>query len=119
MPTINAEIGEGSTTPTLILPWRTSNATRNVFHDIEGASMPWVSLGAARGRTGELRCFYITEAAAEQARALLCTADTFTIDYEERTSLEFTFAVEGRVEVELDERTSNHWYVQFGYREVA
>jgi len=119
MPTITAEISAAVITPSLILPWRTVQAAGNVFHDIQGASTPWVSLQATRSRAGELRIFFTTEAAAEAARVVLRAADTFTIAYAERTSLEFTFAVDGSVQVELDSETSDHWYVQFGYREVT
>lgn len=119
MPTITAETSAASTSPALIFPWRTSNTTANTFHDIPGAEMPWVTVASARGRKGELRCFYLTESEAETARDLLCTADIFTITYAERTSLEFTFAVDGTVEVELDSETTDHWYVQFGYRQVT
>lgn len=120
MPTITADISAESTTPVLIMPWRTLSASSNVFHDIQDAEMPWVSLRAARGHRGELRLFYNTsETDAAAAAALLRTADTFTIDYDERTSLEMTFAVEGDVEVELNEETQDHWVVRFGYRQVA
>ncbi len=119
MPTITADIGAGATTPDLILPWTTAQTSANVFHDIQGASTPWVSLQGARARRGELRCFYQAEADAEAARALLSTLDTFTIDYPARTSIEMTFAVDGDVQVELDQETTDHWIVRFGYREVT
>lgn len=119
MPTITSDIGPGTTSPELIFPWSTEQDSANVFHDIQGAPTPWVSIQGARARRGELALFYSSESAAEAARLMLSEPDTFTIDYNERSSLEFTFAVDGSVRVELDDRTSEHWVVRFGYREVA
>jgi len=119
VPTITADIAATTTTPDLIMPWSTSQESANVFHDIQGAATPWVSLQGARSRSGELALFYIDEADATDARELLATVDTFTIDYAERPSLEFTFAVDGTVTVTLDDQTSDHWVVRFGFREVV
>lgn len=120
MPTITADIGADTTSPLLIVPWSTEQDSANVFHDIQGATMPWVSIQGARARRGELALFYgDDEAAAAAAREMLSEPDTFTIDYDQRPSLEFTFAVDGTVRMELDEQTSDHWVVRFGYREVA
>lgn len=119
MPTITADLGPDSTTPVLILPWSTEQDSANIFHDIQGEAMPWVSIQGARARRGELALFYSSEANATAAREMLSEPDTFTIDYDERPSLEFTFAVDGTVRMELEERTSRNWIVRFGYREVA
>lgn len=119
MPTISADIGTDTTTPDLILPWSTEQDSANVFHDIQGATTPWVSIQGARARRGDLALFYTTESDAEAARVMFSEPDTFTIDYDERTSLEMTFAVDGTVRVELDDQTSAHWVVRFGYREVT
>lgn len=117
--TISANIGTGTTTPVLLFPWSTQQTSGNVFHKVPGASAPWVSLGTPGSREGELRAFYTVEADASDARDLLITIDTFTLDYPERPSIEMVFAVDGTVQMQLDETTSDHWVVQFGYREVT
>lgn len=119
MPTITADIGPESTTPVLIMPWATEQESANVFHDIQGSAVPWVSIQGARARRGELALFYDDETDASAAREMLSEPDTFTIDYNERPSLEFTFAVDGTVKMELEEKTRRNWIVRFGYREVA
>ena len=119
MPTITADIAGTSTTPDLVFPWATEQASGNIFHDISGAATPWISLQGAHARTGELHCFYVSETNANTARTLFSTADTFTLTYAERPSIEMTFAVDGSVTMELDADTSEHWVVRFGYREVA
>lgn len=119
MPTITAEISAQTITPDLIMPWSTRQTSANIFHDIQGSDTPWVSLQGARKRSGELRLFFAAETDAEDARTKLSASDTFTIDYAARPSLEFTFAVDGDITVELDENTQDHWTVQFGYREVT
>lgn len=117
--TISANIGTGTTTPVLLMPWTTRQPSGNIFHAVQDASAPWVSLQAARTREGEHRAFYDTETDASAARDLLATADTFTLDYPERPSIEMVFAVDGEVQMQLDETTAAHWVVQFGYREVT
>jgi hypothetical protein len=117
MPTISGGTA-GSTTPLLILPWRTTQVSGNVFYDVLSAPFPLVTLQAAGWRRGELRCFYQVEALAEAARNLLSQPRVFTITYPERPTLQFKFAVEDTIAVALDDETSEHWMLTFGYREV-
>ncbi len=117
--TITGTISGDSTSPDLLLPWEKSHASANIFHDVQGSPTAWVSIQGARSGEGELRAFYISETDANAALTLLKSADVFTLDYPERTSIEMTFAVDGTVTMQLDEETSDHWLVTFGYREVA
>lgn len=119
MPTITGQISAQVITPDLIFPWATEQDSANVFHDIQGATVPWVSIQGTRARRGELAAFFEAETDATAAREILSEPDTFTIDYPERPSLEFTFAVDGTVRMELDEITTDHWVIRFGYREVT
>lgn len=119
MPTITATLSAETTEPELIHPWSTRQRTPTVVQDVVGSSTPWVSLGEAYTREGVLEFFYSDEADADAARQLLGTIDSFTIDYPERPSLEFSFVVTGDLEMRLDPDTTDHWVVAFAYRELG
>lgn len=118
-PSIAAEISLNSTSPDLILPWQTSQATGNTLQPIVGATEPYVTMDVARLRTGTLQAWYIAEADAEDARTLLGEIGAFAITYPERPTLELRFVVDGEIVVQLDANTSEHWTVTFGYQELS
>lgn len=118
MPTIIGTITAGTTTPLLIRPHRTTQEAGTVIHDIPGAASPWVSLGPALSRAGILEALYGSETDTEAARVLLTGVELFAITYPGRPSLEFTFAVTGAIDVEL-QRDRRYWVVSIPYREVT
>lgn len=117
-PTITGTTSETETTPLLIRPHRTTQEAGTVIHDIPGAASPWVSLSPALTRSGTLEAIYGSESDAEAARVLLTGAELFAITYPGRTSLEFTFAVTGPLDVEL-QRDRRYWVVRIPYREIS
>ena len=117
-PTITGTITSDTTSPLLIRPHRTTQESRTIVHDIQGAASPWVSLKSASTREGNLEALYDSETDTESARVLLTGAELFAITYPGRTSLEFTFAVTGPLQVEL-QRDRRYWVVSIPYREVT
>ena len=117
--TITHETTTDTTTPLLISPWETQQASGNIVRAMLDGQEPYITLNTAARRTGTLVALYNSESDADEARALLTRAGAFTIDYPERVSIEMRLVVVGDIVVSLDPRNRRYWTVAFDYQEIA
>lgn len=107
-----------STEPDLVMGYQTTWESSNIFHDVIGAERPTVTLRPAALRTGTLALFYDDETAAWRGAQMHRQLDTFVYTDTERPAHSMTYAVDGRVQLELDSATLSVWFVTVPYREV-
>lgn len=116
---ITVQDGTGdSTTPALVLGYETTRMSRNIVHDTLDGGIA-VSIIPPRPRSGILRLFYVTEADADTAAALLARPSTFLLESDERTSINMTFVVDSDTTLALDDDTRDLWIVDAGYQEIV
>ncbi|WP_433586364.1 hypothetical protein [Microbacterium hydrocarbonoxydans] len=115
---ITVNDGTGATSsPALVLGYKTSRQSQNIVHDIIGGGIA-VTLIRPRPRAGTLELFYLTEAAAFDALAKHARESTFTLTDTERPSVNMTYATEGAIDLALDDQGRKRWIVSVGYQEV-
>lgn len=119
MPTIIHEPTLTMSTPTLMQTESVDVEAGNIIHRIAGSSEPYVTLRDDSLRIGRHQAFYAAEADAMQAVEMLRLPGAFQIDYPERPSFEMRFVTTGRITLRLDATTKDHWYVEFGFQEIA
>jgi hypothetical protein len=108
----------GSTVPVLVLGYEAEQSSRNIVHDtLDGGIM--VSLIPPRPRSGTLRLFYPSEAAADAARLLHRRPAPFTLTSTERTTINMSYVTAGPARIVLDDQTRNAWVVEVGFQEVT
>jgi hypothetical protein len=115
-----ATITDGTTviTPELVLGYETTQASRNIVHEVLGRPDPDVTLAPAGTRSGTLSLFFLTEADAEAARVLHTAASTFTLTDADRPAMGMVYVTAGAITVTLDDQTRERWTVAVEYREV-
>jgi hypothetical protein len=117
--TITANNGAGSITATTILsPYETSSAGRNVIHQLIGGGTA-VSLVGGDLRSGTFDALFITETDAWTCGTLHRQKTTFTLTDTDRPVVGMTYVVDGTVTVALDPSTLDVWTVTVGYQEVT
>lgn len=116
--TITANNGAGTTTPlTVLSPYRSSQTSRNVIHDLIGGGIA-VSLVPSRPRAGGLELLYLDEDSAVACLVLHRQPTTYTLEDTDAPSVSMTYVVDGDTEIALVEDTLAHWTVTVGYQEI-
>lgn len=111
--------GATTITPALILGYDTDNAAQTVRHDIVGLATPSFTIAPDRARTGNLRCFFTSTAAAMAARTFLASKKVFVLASTEIPAIGMTFVRDGGMNLALDETTGTSWILTIGYQEVT
>lgn len=113
-------ISDGTTTvtPDQIDGWSSSNASRNIVHQIIGGGEDDLSLFPASPRRGQIKAVFSSEADAETCRVLHLAPRTFTFATTDR-DLGIQYVVDGDVQVDLDDETRDLWVVTIPFREVT
>lgn len=112
--------GIHSTTPLFVKSWETSQATRNVIHNIVGKSEPDITLKPAGLRTGTFELFYASQEDAENARAVLSLPTVFLVSSDDETWLnDFKFVSVDSISAALDETDLTSWHFSVGFQEVT
>lgn len=110
----------GNTTPYLILAdsVKMSQDARTVVHQLYSGATGYTFLGPGP-RTGTLRLFYLTEAAAIAAHELHQLQVVFTIHEDDRPMLDgFRYIRVGPMELAMDPETQNRFILTINISEV-
>jgi len=115
-------ITSGSTTitPFTVLGYETTQAGRNIFHDILGRRDDDVSFRPAGLRTGTLNLGFLTEADADECRTFHADGALFVFESDDRPTIGMRYVLgEGGIGVALESETRELWTVAIDYREVS
>lgn len=114
--TITRTSDSATTTPTLVLGYAATRASRNVVHDLIGGDIA-ITLVPPRPRSGTLELFYPDETAAWAALTLHDETTTYTVASDDRVDIDMTY-VANNVSIALDDSTRAVWVVSVDYQEV-
>lgn len=110
--------GNGQTvSPALVLGYQTSRSSQNIIHDLIGGGIA-VTLIRPRPRSGTLELFFLTEEVGFDALEKHGRETTFTLTDSDRASVNMTYALDGTLDLRLDEATRERWVLSVGYQEV-
>lgn len=115
--TITAVSTSETTTPVVVNGYETARQSRNLVYDLLAGGI-YVVLVSPRPRNGVLRLVYENETDAYEAVQLHTLETQFTLESDERTSVNMTYVVDGQISAELDPETLTVWIVTVGYQEV-
>lgn len=118
MPTISSSAG--STTPDLILSDSASleRESRTIVHELLSGGTAY-TLRPPGARTGTLRLFYATEAAARAGETLHASPVVFTLDEPDSAVLDNLAYVVMGTKLALDPETLRRWIVEVRFSEVS
>lgn len=110
----------GTHTPDLFMLYNTSRDSGNSVDVLLDGSVA-IQLGAARARHGRFRAFFVDVSDAVALEDELSVAQVLTLVETDRPPLSMDFVVDGRgsIDVDIDERTRNHWTVTWDFYEVV
>jgi hypothetical protein len=106
-------------TPVLVTEFETSRESRNVLHEIIGATDVTVTFKAGGPRSGTLHMLFADAAAAMQCESLAMTPGAFTLSDDEMPDNGMVFVASGRVTRTLDDESRALWLVAIDYTEAA
>lgn len=116
-------ISNGTTTltPTLVLGFQSRRESRNVLIEPIDSPEPYVSLAAARTRTGTLSYLFDDEADSLACEQMHSAPGVFTLFDDDVTSVNMSYVVleRGQITRTLDDETRDAWTVTVDYREVT
>lgn len=107
-----------TTTPVLVVGYRTERQSRNVVHNLIGGDIA-VTLVDPRPRSGELVLLYDNETDAWAGYNLHGAAAVFTLASDEVASVDMAYVIDGTVAIALDDQSQAVWLVTVGYQEVS
>lgn len=108
--------------PTLVLGYQSSRPIRNMVKPILGSSESDVTFRPAGRRTGTLSLLFTgddAEVTSEAAETTLALGGVFSLNSDDRATVEMAFVLSSSINRELDPTTRRAWVVAFEYQEVA
>jgi hypothetical protein len=114
-------ISDGTTTstPDVFTELRTTSAAGTVLHPIIGSTDVDVTLRPSSRRSGTLRLFYVTEAAATTAETMHRAGNPLTLTSTERPWMNMGYVVSGPVELANADPKGKHWTLDVTYQATS
>ncbi|MFB4348481.1 hypothetical protein [Microbacterium sp. CR_7] len=117
MTTISRSTDAQTIVPDLVLnEWETENEAQSIVHPILGSADVAVTLRPARDATGVMRLFFLTHAAAEQARLFHTAAATFATSSDD-VRLPALYVPQGGIR-KAQQANDARWIIQIQYQEI-